>query len=167
MVRARKKGDRTRRGATAQSHQGIDQISKRSNTKVSTDTFVQFRMIPASVVMPLITREFVMKETTGINRRHFCGAAAITVAAGSLGLSALASQRSQSMNAAIEKVRSDKAAIRPFKVNVPEAELADMRRRIKATRLPEKGAGVAMTARSGASGKSRTDGYVSLVPIRL
>src|SRR5829696_2462506 len=30
------------------------------------------------------------------------------------------------------------ADIRPFQVNVPEAELADMRRRIKATRLPEK-----------------------------
>src|SRR5258706_7571987 len=33
---------------------------------------------------------------------------------------------------------TDKTEIRPFRVNVPEAELADMRRRIKATRLPEK-----------------------------
>ena len=33
---------------------------------------------------------------------------------------------------------ADKTAIRPFQVNVPEAELADMRRRIKATRFPEK-----------------------------
>ena len=32
----------------------------------------------------------------------------------------------------------DPEAIRPFHVDVPEAELADMRRRIKATRLPEK-----------------------------
>ena len=32
----------------------------------------------------------------------------------------------------------DNNAIRPFQVNVPEAELADMRRRIKATRCPEK-----------------------------
>src|SRR6187401_2265032 len=32
----------------------------------------------------------------------------------------------------------DEAPIRPFQVNVPEAQLADMRRRIKATRLPEK-----------------------------
>ena len=30
------------------------------------------------------------------------------------------------------------AAIRPFQVNVPEADLADLRRRIAATRLPEK-----------------------------
>ena len=29
-------------------------------------------------------------------------------------------------------------AIRPFHVNIPEAELAELRRRIKATRLPEK-----------------------------
>ena len=33
---------------------------------------------------------------------------------------------------------TDKTAIRPFHVNVPEAELTEMRRRIKATRLPEK-----------------------------
>ena len=29
-------------------------------------------------------------------------------------------------------------AIRPFQVDVPEADLADLRRRIKATRLPER-----------------------------
>ena len=39
--------------------------------------------------------------------------------------------------AAIEQA-SDKSAIRPFRVNVPEAELAELRRRIKATRFPEK-----------------------------
>ena len=32
----------------------------------------------------------------------------------------------------------DKAAIRPFRVNVPEDELTDLRRRIKATRWPER-----------------------------
>ncbi len=32
----------------------------------------------------------------------------------------------------------DKHAIRPFRVNVPEAELTDLRRRITATRFPEK-----------------------------
>src|SRR4051812_31060577 len=31
-----------------------------------------------------------------------------------------------------------KTAIRPFRVNVPEAELAELRRRVKATRWPEK-----------------------------
>src|SRR6266850_6916678 len=33
---------------------------------------------------------------------------------------------------------TDKNAIRPFRVDVPEAELTELRRRIKATRLPEK-----------------------------
>jgi len=45
---------------------------------------------------------------------------------------AVASPASQSEQAA------DKNAIRPFRVNVPEAELTELRRRIKATRLPEK-----------------------------
>ena len=33
---------------------------------------------------------------------------------------------------------ADKTAIRPFRVNVPEAELTELRRRIKATRWPER-----------------------------
>ena len=33
---------------------------------------------------------------------------------------------------------TDKTQIRPFKVNFPEAELADLRRRINATRWPER-----------------------------
>src|SRR5512145_1096267 len=33
---------------------------------------------------------------------------------------------------------SDKAVIRPFQVNVPEAELIELRRRIKATRWPDR-----------------------------
>ena len=42
------------------------------------------------------------------------------------------------MNAAVEQMSSDKTAVRSFRVDVPEAELTDLRRRIKATRLPEK-----------------------------
>jgi pimeloyl-ACP methyl ester carboxylesterase len=42
------------------------------------------------------------------------------------------------MNAAVEQMSSDKTALRPFRVEVPEVELADLRRRVKATRLPEK-----------------------------
>src|SRR6202165_238419 len=79
-----------------------------------------------------------MQKTPGMNRRRFCGTAAASVAAGSLGLSAFASQRSQTMNAAVEQVTTDKSAVRPFRAEVPEAELVDMRRRIKATRWPEK-----------------------------
>ena len=42
------------------------------------------------------------------------------------------------MNAETRTSSSDKTAVRPFRVDVPEAELADMRRRIQATRFPEK-----------------------------
>ena len=33
---------------------------------------------------------------------------------------------------------TDKTAIRPFQVNVPEAELTELRRRINATKWPER-----------------------------
>src|SRR6266481_3098303 len=33
---------------------------------------------------------------------------------------------------------TDRTAIRPFRVNVPDAELTELRRRITATRFPEK-----------------------------
>jgi Epoxide hydrolase N terminus len=33
---------------------------------------------------------------------------------------------------------ADKYAIRPFRVNVPEAELTELRRRVNATRWPER-----------------------------
>ncbi len=47
------------------------------------------------------------------------------------------------MTQTITKQRSseqtaDKNAIRPFHVNIPEAELADLRQRLAQTRLPEK-----------------------------
>ena len=34
--------------------------------------------------------------------------------------------------------QEDKTAIRPFRVNVPESELADLRKRINATKWPER-----------------------------
>jgi len=39
---------------------------------------------------------------------------------------------------AVVKTASDAAAIRPFSSNFPESDLADLRRRILATRLPER-----------------------------
>jgi pimeloyl-ACP methyl ester carboxylesterase len=42
------------------------------------------------------------------------------------------------MSTVAEPTRSDKVAIRPFRVSVPEAELTELRRRVKATRLPER-----------------------------
>src|SRR6202521_187428 len=83
--------------------------------------------------------EFVMQKIPSLDRRRFCGAAAATVAAGSLSFSGLLfSERSTAMNAVLQQNASGNAAVRPFHVNVPEAELTDLRRRIKATRWPEK-----------------------------
>src|SRR5918992_1047287 len=42
------------------------------------------------------------------------------------------------MTAVAQQTGSDKTAIHPFHVNVPEAELAELRRRIEATRWPER-----------------------------
>src|ERR1700733_12747647 len=42
------------------------------------------------------------------------------------------------MNAVAQPKGSDATAIRPFHVNIPEAELTEMRKRIKATRSPER-----------------------------
>jgi hypothetical protein len=42
-----------------------------------------------------------------------------------------------SMNAVTPQAVGDKTALRPFRVNVPETELAELRRRISATRFPE------------------------------
>src|SRR5688572_22238566 len=42
------------------------------------------------------------------------------------------------MNAVVEQLATNTTTIRPFRVDVPEAELTELRRRIKSTRLPEK-----------------------------
>ena len=42
------------------------------------------------------------------------------------------------MNAVAQQATGDKAAIRPFRINFPETDLADLRKRIQATRWPEK-----------------------------
>src|ERR1700719_2805732 len=48
------------------------------------------------------------------------------------------SGRSKAMNAVSQQTGSDKTAIRPFRVDVPEAELTELRRRINATKWPER-----------------------------
>ena len=42
------------------------------------------------------------------------------------------------MTKVAEQTGSDKTAIRPFHVNVPEADLTELRRRVNATRWPER-----------------------------
>src|SRR3984957_19699505 len=74
-----------------------------------------------------------------MNRRRFCEAAAVAVVANPLGFSSfLFSPRSTAMNAVAQPKGSVATAIRPFHVNIPEADLTEMRKRIKATRWPER-----------------------------
>jgi pimeloyl-ACP methyl ester carboxylesterase len=61
-------------------------------------------------------------------RRHFVGAAAMTIAAAG----------ASSVVPATAHATAEDNVIRPFRVNVPEEQLADLRRRIAATRWPEK-----------------------------
>ena len=49
----------------------------------------------------------------------------------------LFSQRSPAVNAIPEKTAGDRTAIRQFQVNIPEAKLIDLRKRISATVWPE------------------------------
>lgn len=71
------------------------------------------------------------------SRRRFVGVAAAAVAAGSLSSLAFADD-SPATTPGAPAVNGDKTAIRPFRVHVPESQLVDMRRRIKATRWPDR-----------------------------
>src|SRR5688572_6210164 len=53
-------------------------------------------------------------------------------------LSLIPTDKEQTMNAVVQQSHGDPTAILPFRVNVPESELTDLRRRIEATRWPEK-----------------------------
>jgi pimeloyl-ACP methyl ester carboxylesterase len=80
-----------------------------------------------------------MSETPDLDRRRFVASAAAAVAASQLGVLAL-SRRVQAMTSVLTEVEtgSEAAAIRPFHFKVADAELADLRRRIRATRWPER-----------------------------
>ena len=89
-----------------------------------------------------------MSEKLRVDRRRFCGAAAIAVAAGQLGMFGCArsnrtrensSEGSSTMTTVAQQTDSATTAIRPFPhLNVPQSELDDLRRRIKAMRWPTK-----------------------------
>src|SRR5471032_893901 len=71
------------------------------------------------------------------SRRRFVSVAAASVAAGSLSQLAFA-ETDQTITDVAESTSGDKTAIRPLRVHVPESQLIDLRRRIKATRWPER-----------------------------
>jgi pimeloyl-ACP methyl ester carboxylesterase len=89
-----------------------------------------------------------MLEKHSLDRRRFVGAAGMAIAAAQLGVfgctqsnrtTQRSSERTSSMTTVAQQTGSGTTAIRPFPpLNVPESELDDLRRRIKAMRWPTK-----------------------------
>src|SRR5688572_23912687 len=77
-----------------------------------------------------------MQMPRGIDRR-FLGAAVAIIAASTLSFPVFSATRSKHMSAVVQE-SSGSTAVRPFRVTVSDAELADLRRRVKATQFPEK-----------------------------
>ena len=71
------------------------------------------------------------------SRRRFIGVAAATIAAGTLSQLAFA-ETNQAIAEVTQSTGSDKTAIRPLRVHAPESQLIDLKRRVKATRWPER-----------------------------
>src|SRR5262245_54916266 len=84
--------------------------------------------------------EAVVSEPTDLTRRRFFGLAAATLAAGPLGLITL-NRRLDAMtdtrSAVAQPPTGEKAGIRPFQVQFSAADVADLRKRINATKWPE------------------------------
>ena len=72
--------------------------------------------------------------TQDFSRRRFFTVAAATLAAGPLGLAGL-SRRVEAMAQAVTEAGAN---IRPFKVTFPNEDVMDLRKRVKATRWPDK-----------------------------
>src|SRR6476646_202706 len=76
-----------------------------------------------------------------LDRRRFFGAAIASFAASELGLFALP-RRLEAMTQPITELpthtSSARSEVRPFHVSFPEERLADLRRRVKATKWPER-----------------------------
>jgi pimeloyl-ACP methyl ester carboxylesterase len=82
-----------------------------------------------------------MGSVPEFNRRRFVSLTAATFAAGPLGLVNL-SNRMEPMSDAMATMRpageTAPANLRPFKVNIADAELTDLKRRVRATKWPSK-----------------------------
>jgi pimeloyl-ACP methyl ester carboxylesterase len=89
-----------------------------------------------SRTQPPVAKEFAIQQTPNLGRRLFCGSAAVA-AASTLGLLGL-SERVHAMTQATQQMGTDGVAIRAFHVNFPESDLTELRRRINATRWPER-----------------------------
>ena len=71
------------------------------------------------------------------SRRRFIGVAAATVAASALSQLAFA-ETNQAVTDIAQAPSGDPTSIRPLRIHAPESQLIDLKRRIKATRWPER-----------------------------
>lgn len=78
-----------------------------------------------------------MARSAVLNRRRFCGTAVAAIAAAPLGLEGFVERPNTTIQIADQTV-SDRQTIRPFRVNVSDAELNELRKRVKATRWPDR-----------------------------
>jgi Epoxide hydrolase N terminus len=85
----------------------------------------------------IIARRFILQNAPRLNRRRFCRWIAAAAAVCPVDRLAIA-ERSNAMTAVAQQKETDNGTVRPFRVSVPEAQLSDMRRRIEATRWPDR-----------------------------
>lgn len=82
-----------------------------------------------------------VSNTPDLDRRRFLGFAATSIAAGQLGLLAF-SRRLEAMTLPTTEVSTPTtivtSGVRPFHVSFPEEQLTDLRRRVKATKWPNR-----------------------------
>jgi pimeloyl-ACP methyl ester carboxylesterase len=79
-----------------------------------------------------------MSHVPNLDRRRFVGLTAATLAAGPSGLLDVFRRINVMTEATKVAPETGTAAIRPYQVNFSEADVADLRKRIKATRWPER-----------------------------
>src|SRR5690242_7866274 len=98
--------------------------------RMSRRTTKQFPSIKVVVPYRSLTRgDPSMSEDRTQNRRRFLGTTTAAVAAAQFGALAQAEPTEKPLA---------KDTIRPFRIDVPDADLTDLRKRIKATRWPER-----------------------------
>jgi len=83
-----------------------------------------------------ISEKTRMTEEAGYSRRRFLQNAAMAVGAAQLGITGLA--EAQSGPGPATATTGGPNGIRPFHINIPDADLAELRRRVLATRWPER-----------------------------
>ena len=80
-----------------------------------------------------------MSEEITCDRRRFLGTAAMTIVAAQLGMIGCAQEQSSEETQGSETQEAlTSGEIRPFRIDVPEEKLVDLRQRIAATRWPDK-----------------------------